>query len=247
MSTFPTPAERLRSLLAAAGSLTLHVPGRRCDLVGAHRVEGGRILLDVPPDAFAAYDSAAALAADDSAAALAADDSAAALQVDDSAAVLELTDVAPTSVRSRVRARATFGGWLGVHPAGGLALDLAEATLQDPAYGRDAEITVDPDEFAAAEPDPLAHVEADLLCHLSDAHPDAVDRLARLVPPHHLHGVKRVVPVRLDRYGVVLRLEFAGRARDVRLPFPTPLNRPEEAGDRMRELYALARCCPGGH
>ncbi|WP_433613403.1 DUF2470 domain-containing protein [Dactylosporangium sp. CA-139114] len=220
MSTLPTPAERLRSLLAAAGSLTLHVPGRRCDLVGAHRVEGGRILLDVPRNA---------------------------LDTDDSAAVLELTDVAPTSVRSRVRARATFGGWLGVHPAGGLVLDLAEATLQDPAYGRDAETTVDPDEFAAAEPDPLAHVEADLLCHLSDAHPDAVDRLARLVRPHHLHGVKRVVPVRLDRYGVVLRLEFAGRARDVRLPFPTPLNRPEEAGDRMRELYAQARCCPGGH
>nr|BFE63479.1 DUF2470 domain-containing protein [Dactylosporangium thailandense] len=221
MSTLPTPAERLRSLLAAAGSLTLHVPGRRCDLVGAHRVEGGRILLDVPLDAING--------------------------ADDSAAVLELTDVAPTSVRSRVRARATFGGWLGVHPAGGLALDLAEATLQDPAYGRDAEITVDPDAFAAAEPDPLAHVEADLLCHLSDAHPDAVDRLTRLVPPHHLHGVKRVVPVRLDRYGVVLRLEFAGRARDVRLPFPTPLNRPEEAGDRMQELYAQARCCRGGH
>ncbi|MER7283917.1 DUF2470 domain-containing protein [Dactylosporangium sp. NPDC000244] len=221
MSTLPTPAERLRSLLAAAGSLTLHVPGRRCDLVGAHRVEGGRILLDVPLDAISGDD--------------------------DSAAVLELTDVAPTSVRSRVRARATFGGWLGVHPAGGLALDLAEATLQDPAYGRDAEITVDPDAFAAAEPDPLAHVEADMLCHLSDAHPDAVDRLARLVPPHHLHGVKRIVPVRLDRYGVVLRLEFAERARDVRLPFPTPLNRPEEAGDRMQELYAQARCCRGGH
>ncbi|MFI5906528.1 DUF2470 domain-containing protein [Dactylosporangium sp. NPDC051541] len=222
MSKLPTPAERLRSLLAAAGSLTLHVPGRRCDLVGAHRVKGGRILLDVPPDAVP-------------------------MEEPDTAAVLELTDVAPTPVRSRVRARATFGGWLGAHPEGGLALDLAEATLQDPAYGRECEVTVDPDDFASAEPDPLAQVEADLLCHLSDSHPDAVDRLARLVPPHHLHGVKRIVPVRIDRYGVVLRLEFHGRARDVRLPFRTPLDRPEEAGERMRELYAQARCCRGGH
>ncbi|MEU7876465.1 DUF2470 domain-containing protein [Dactylosporangium sp. NPDC049140] len=217
MSTLPTPAERLRSLLAAAGSLTLLVPGQRWDLVGAHRVEDGRILLDVPPRHI------------------------------DTAAVLELTDVAPTPVRSRVRAKAVLGGWLAAHPGGGVALELAEAALQDPAYGRDAEVAVDPDEFAAAAPDPLAHVEAELLCHLSDAHPDAVDRLARLVPPHHLHGVRRIVPVRLDRYGVVLRLEFAGRARDVRLPFLSPLDRPEEAGDRMQELYARARCCHGGH
>jgi hypothetical protein len=220
MSTLPTPAERLRSLLAAAGSLTLHVPGRRCDLVGAHRVEANRILLEVPDVV---------------------------LHEPDVAAVLELTDVAPTPVRSRVRARATLGGWLSATGDGVMALELAEATLQDPAYGADAEVAVEPADFAAAAPDPLAHAEADLLCHLSSAHPDAVDRLARLIPPHHLHGVRRIVPVRLDRYGVVLRLEFAARARDVRLPFLTPLERPEDTGERMQELYARARCCRGGH
>ncbi|MEV6932715.1 DUF2470 domain-containing protein [Dactylosporangium sp. NPDC051485] len=236
MSKLPTPAERLRSLLAAAGSLTLHVPGRRCDLVGAHRVEAGRILLQAPDSV---------------------------LLEPDCAAVLELTDVVPTPVRSRVRARATFGGWLtavGGAPGPGrsgrgliepdgmeLALELVEATLQDPAYGRDREISVDPDAFAAAVPDPLAEAEADLLCHLVAEHPDAVERLSRLIPPHHLHGVRRILPVRLDRYGVVLRLEFAGRARDVRLPFLAPLHRAEEAGDKMQELYARARCCHGGH
>ncbi|WP_432834871.1 DUF2470 domain-containing protein [Dactylosporangium sp. CA-092794] len=220
MSKLPTPAERLRSLLAAAGSLTLHVPGRQCDLVGAHRVEGGRIHLEIPDG----------------------------VPVEpDIAAVLELTDIAPTPVRSRIRARATLGGWLSVPPAGTAVLDLAEATLYDPAYGRDAEISVDPDDFAAAVPDPLAESEADLLCHLHSAHPDAIDRLARLVPPHHLHGVHRILPVGLDRYGVVLRLEFAGRARDVRLPFQQPLHRAAEAGERMQELYARARCCHGGH
>ncbi|GAA2375840.1 DUF2470 domain-containing protein [Dactylosporangium salmoneum] len=220
MSKLPTPAERLRSLLAAAGSLTLHVPGRRCDLVGAHRVEAGRILLQAPDSV---------------------------LPEPDCAAALELTDVAPTPVRSRVRARATFGGWLTAAGDGNLELELVEATLQDPAYGPDREISVDPDAFAAAAPDPLAESESDLLCHLATAHPGAVDRLSRLIPPHHLHGVRRILPVRLDRYGVVLRLEFAGRARDVRLPFLAPLHRPEEAGDKMQELYARARCCHGGH
>ena len=47
MSKLPTPAERLRSLLAAAGSLTLHVPGRRCDLVGAHSFQEGQIRLEL--------------------------------------------------------------------------------------------------------------------------------------------------------------------------------------------------------
>ena len=221
MSKLPTPAERLRSLLAAACSLTLHVPGRRCDLVGAHRVEGGLIVLDL---------QASAVPLDP-----------------ESAAVLEFTDVVPTPVRSRVRARATFSGWLGEHPGGGLALDLAEASLRDPAFGLDSEISVEPEDFAAAVPDPLAEVEADLLCHLSDAHPDAIDRLSRLVPPHHLHGVRRILPVRMDRFGVVLRLEFAARARDVQLPFLSPLTHADEAGDRMQELFQQARCCRGGH
>jgi hypothetical protein len=220
MSKLPTPAERLRSLLAAAGSLTLLVPGGRCDLVGAHRVEAGRIHLEVPEVVPLEPDIAA---------------------------VLELTDVVATPARSRIRARATFAGWLGARRGNEVTLDLAEAALQDPAYGPDAEIQVDPDDFAAAAPDPLAEVEADLLCHLSAAHPEAVDRLARLIPPHHLHGVRRIVPVRLDRFGVVLRLEFAARARDVQLPFLSPLHKPEEAGDRLQELYARARCCRGGH
>ncbi|MEV8513206.1 DUF2470 domain-containing protein [Dactylosporangium sp. NPDC051484] len=220
MSKLPTPAERLRSLIATAGSLTLHVPGGRCDLIGAHRVEAGRILLD-RPDVVPLEPEVAA--------------------------VLELTDIVPTPARTRVRARATFAGWLGECDGGTMALDLAEATLQDPAYGADSEISVDPDDFAAAAPDPLAELEADLLCHLDASHPGAIDRLARLIPPHHLHGVRRIVPVRLDRYGVVLRLEFAARARDVRLPFPTPLDKAEQAGERMQELYARARCCRGGH
>jgi hypothetical protein len=64
----------------------------------------------------------------------------------------------------------------------------------------------DPPELAAAEPDPLAATEAELLTHLAGAHGDAVGLLAQLVDRRFLLGVTRVDPLRLDRYGVVLRL-----------------------------------------
>ncbi|MDG6110232.1 DUF2470 domain-containing protein [Dactylosporangium aurantiacum] len=253
----PTAAERLRTLLAAASSLTLHVPGHRCDLIGRHHVDAaGRVVVELPAD------SHVALLVEAEA---------------DLGAVIEITDVAPTPVRPAggpVRSRATFAGWLQpagddgrLQPAGAAAddllsaaggvghesgegegegggdlravLELASATLLDPVLG---EVEVEADVFAAARPDPLATHEADLLCHLTDAHPEAVERLCRLVAPHHLHGVHRVVPVRMDRFGVVLRLEFAGRHRDVQLPFSAPLRTAADAAPRMHELLARARC-----
>ncbi|GAA2628326.1 hypothetical protein GCM10010399_69940 [Dactylosporangium fulvum] len=231
----PTAAERLRSLLTAASSLTLNVPGHRCDLVGRHRVDrAGRIVLELPDESHVAHLVRAE---------------------PDLAAAIELTDLIATPVRvyagvSRVRARATFSGWLTptATEAGELlaVMELGSATLLERGFGGD-EVDVEADEFAAARPDPLAEAEADMLCHLATAHPDAVERLSRLVPPHHLHGVHRILPVRLDRFGVVLRLEFASRARDVQLPFPAPLDRAEQAGERMQELFARARCCRPGH
>ncbi|WP_330186290.1 DUF2470 domain-containing protein [Dactylosporangium sp. AC04546] len=256
----PTAAERLRSLLAAASSLTLHVPGHRSDLVGRHRVdEAGRIVLELPEGSHAAHLVRAE---------------------PDLASALELTDLTATPVvatgNGRVRSRATFSGWLTpretdaraargadagaargadagaasgtVTDAGELfvVMELGSAALQDPAFGPD-EVDVDPAAFANATPDPLAEHEADLLCHLLSAHPDAVERLSRLIPPHHLHGVRRILPVRMDRFGLVLRLEFASRARDVQLAFTSPVKHASEAGDRMQELLARARCCRHGH
>lgn len=227
----PTAAERLRTLLAAASSLTLHIPGHRCDLIGRHHVDGaGRVIVELPADSHAAHLVEAE---------------------PDLAAAIEVTDIAPTPVRStggRIRSRATFSGWL--QPAGRCAgdlhaaLELASATLLDPVLG---EVEVEADAFAAAGPDPLANDEADLLCHLTDAHPEAIEHLTRLIAPHHLHGVHRVVPVRMDRFGVVLRLEFASRHRDVQLPFSAPLRTADEAAPRMHELLARARCCQRNH
>lgn len=227
----PTAAERLRTLLAAASSLTLHVPGHRCDLIGRHHVDGaGRIIVELPADSHVAL----------------------LVEVEaDLGAVIEVTDIAPTPVRSaggRIRSRATFSGWLQPENTrdGDLraVLELASATLLDPVLG---EVEVEADAFAAARPDPLAEEEAGLLCHLTDAHPEAIEHLSRLIAPHHLHGVHRVVPVRMDRFGVVLRLEFAARHRDVQLPFSAPLRTAEEAAPRMHELLARARCCRRNH
>ncbi|MEV4138621.1 DUF2470 domain-containing protein [Dactylosporangium sp. NPDC049742] len=224
----PTAAERLRTLLAAASSLTLHVPGHRCDLIGRHHVdETGRVIVELPAGSHVALLVEAER---------------------DLSAVIEITDVAPTSIRGRVRSRATYQGWL--QPAGErdgdlrAVLELAEATLVDPVLG---EAQIEADEFAAARPDPLAKDEADLLCHLTGAHPEAIEHLSRLIPPHHLHGVRRIVPIRMDRFGVVLRLEFAARHRDVQLPFSAPLRTAEEAAPRMHELLARARCCQRNH
>ncbi|MEV3989892.1 DUF2470 domain-containing protein [Streptomyces sp. NPDC049837] len=230
----PTDAERVRSVLSAARSLTVITHGYRCDLAGVHRLdERGRLTLRLPADGHLAAAVAGAPGGD-------------------LAAMLQFTDVAPTAVRDRVRARVTLSGWLtrarrGAEARaeagrGGVALrlDPVRVTL----HTGDDVVFVGLDELVLAAPDPLAGHEAALLLHLTDDHPDAVARLARLVEPRHLHGVRRVVPLALDRYGVTLRLEHARAHHDVRLPFTPALREAAEFGDRVQALLAAAHACP---
>ncbi|MGI5356435.1 DUF2470 domain-containing protein [Streptomyces sp. CA-252508] len=235
----PSRAERVRSVLCAARSLTVTTDGYRCDLAGAHSLdERGRLTLRLPADCHLAAAVACAPRGD-------------------LAAMLQFTDVAPTSVRDRVRARVTLSGWLtedgsaepeaagagdgdGTVEGVALRLDAVRATL-DTGEGAEG---VGLDELVLAGADPLAGHEAALLIHLTDDHPDAVARLARLVEPRHLHGVRRVVPVGLDRYGITLRLEHARAHDDVRLPFAVPLRDAAEFGDRIQALLAAAHACP---
>ncbi|GAA4520265.1 DUF2470 domain-containing protein [Actinoallomurus oryzae] len=221
----PTPAELVRSVLAAARSLTLTTEAHRVDLVGLHSLETpGRLLLNVPAESHVGAEIVRAPGGD-------------------LAASLEFTDVAPVSVPDRVRARVLLGGRLSVDRPGASAeaLCFATATAELRHEGRRYEPTMD--ELAAAEPDPLAATEAELLIHLADAHGDAVELLAQLVDRRFLLGVTRVDPLRLDRYGVVLRLRRAGGHRDVRLPFPTPLRNPAHAVLQMRALLAQGQAC----
>lgn len=107
-------------------------------------------------------------------------------------------------------------------------------------------VVVDLDEFAAAEPDPLATAESRLLTHLADAHPDAVERLTRLVPHDSLHGAVRVQPLAVDRHGLTLRIERARGNGDVRLTFHRPADDMAQLTERMHILLsrASAASCP---
>ncbi|WP_407555208.1 DUF2470 domain-containing protein [Streptomyces sp. Pv4-95] len=217
--TEPTTAERARSILAAASSLTVTTEGGRNKLLGAHTVQSsGRLTLAEPRVSHWRTDLAKAPRGD-------------------LAAELELTDVAPIAVRRRVRARLTLRGHLSPRgPAEGWPFRPVHAAL---ALGGDI-LCIDPEELAAAKPDPLARYEADLLAHLDAARTDTATRLAALLPAGLLLGVTRVRPVRLDRYGLVLRLEDTRGGIDARLPFSAPVSHCGQVKREIRTLLARA-------
>lgn len=220
----PTAAELVRTVLAAARSLTLTTEGHRVELVGLHtQVTPYRLLVTIPAESHLAEEAAAAPGGE-------------------LAASAEFTDVAPAAVPDRVRARVRLDGHLakdGEDPSA-YSFVIASATLEH--AGRT--VQVGPDALARAEPDPLAEAEAEILLHLAGAHPDAVELLAQLVEPRLLYGVTRVDPLRLDRYGIVLRLQRVAGRHDVRLAFPAPLCGPAHGVVQLRALLARARKCP---
>ncbi|GAU67087.1 hypothetical protein SSP35_04_01680 [Streptomyces sp. NBRC 110611] len=236
----PTAAERIRSVLSRAGSLTLTTDGYRCDLVGLHTVdERGRLRIRLPADSPLAARAVCAPRGT-------------------LAVLLEFTDIAPAAVRDRVRARVTLSGWLTPDAASGcgagagaaddeggagapdLRLDAVRATLET----ADGTVAVGLDQLVLAAPDPLAADEAAMLTHLADAHEDVVAQLTRLADPRLLHSVIRVRPLALDRYGVTLRYEYARGHRDIRIPFPGPVREPADTGEQVQRLLAAARTCP---
>jgi hypothetical protein len=224
----PTNGERVRSVVAAAGSLMVVTDRHSCELAGLHALdERGRLCLRVPDDC--ALGAEVALAPRGIV-----------------AAILKFTDIAPTAVRDRVRARVTLSGWLAPvgrpseTPGVDVRLDFAHAELAT----AEGTVNVGLDELTLACADPLAVYEADMLTHLIDVHSDELALLTRLVDPRLVQGVLRVLPLAMDRYGVTLRLEHVGAHHDVRLPFSAPLSDAAQAGGRVRELLAAARACP---
>ncbi|MFF3346255.1 DUF2470 domain-containing protein [Streptomyces sp. NPDC002779] len=219
----PAAAERARSVLATAWSCAVTAEGGREEFVGAHSVtEDGRVLLHVPEDSALVTAAICAPRGEPS-------------------AVLEFADVAPVPVRHRIRARLWIAGWFGAEEDH-LAFRPTRVVLREP----DGAVVVDLDEFAAAAPDPLATAEARLLTHLADCHPDAVERLTRLVEPESLHGAVRVQPLAVDRHGLTLRIERTRAHGDVRLPFHRPADDVAQLTERMHVLLgqASAASCP---
>ncbi|GFH65888.1 MULTISPECIES: DUF2470 domain-containing protein [Streptomyces] len=211
----PTPAQRVRSVVEAADSLTVTTDGHSIGLVGLHTVDaaGGLTLHDPPGEHLGAELDAA---------------------LDGTLpAVVEFTDVAPVHLRDRVRARLSLHGWLGTAADRGLHLHTEYAVLAE--HGRSRRIGVD--ELVRAQPDPLARAEAELLSHLDCAHDAMVRALARLAPADVRAAAVRVRPARLDQYGITLRFEHAGRShQEVRLGFGRAVRYPEEVGEEIRGL-----------
>ncbi|SEP71851.1 Protein of unknown function [Streptomyces sp. yr375] len=217
----PSAAERARSVLAASWSCAVTADGGREEFVGAHTVDDdGRVILHVPEDSALLTAAICAPRGEPS-------------------AVLEFADVAPVPVRSRIRTRLWLAGWFA--PEGDhLAFHATRIVLKPPTGA----VVVDLGDFAAAAPDPLATAEAHLLTHLADAHPDAVERLTRLVQRDSLHGAVRVQPLAVDRHGLTLRIERARAHGDVRLPFHAPADDVGELTERMHVLLTQAAACP---
>jgi hypothetical protein len=219
----PAAAERARSMLATAWSCTVTADGGREEFVGAHTVgEDGRVLLRVAEDSALVTAAICAPRGEPS-------------------AVLEFADVAPVPVRNRIRARLWLAGWF-AREGDLLAFRATRVVLKQPSGA----VVVDLEEFAAAASDPLAGAEAQLLTHLADAHPDAVQRLTRLVAHDSLHGAVRVQPLAVDRHGLTLRIERARAHGDVRLPFHAPADDVGRLTERMHVLLtqASAASCP---
>ncbi|GAA4992817.1 DUF2470 domain-containing protein [Actinopolymorpha pittospori] len=223
----PTVAERTRSVVAAAASLTMTTDTDSQALAGRHSLDrAGEVVLHLPADCETA--ETITCSGDTSV-----------------PTVLEFTDVAPTAVRSRVRARLTLAGALSARPdrgcecvVGVLAPELITLDTLDSV------LVVHPGAFAAAETDPLAAYEADLLVHLADAHADLVEGLTRLIPSATLEQAARVLPSAMDRYGITLRLERAQGHTDVRLPFPSRLDDASAAGEYVRAMATGTPLCP---
>lgn len=217
--TEPDAAERIRTALTVATSLSVTADGHQTHISAGYLVTStGSIMMELP-----AGDPVRTVVGDG----------------DGLPAVVQVTDIAPVAMRRRVRARIAVAGLLAPVRAGTrhrLRFAAISAQLTDPATGE--VVTVGGDDLAAAEPDPLAGAEAGLLSQLAGTHREVVDRLALLAPDRAACGAEAVLPLRIDRYGIVLRAEHADRDTDVRLPFATPLRTACDAPARMLDLLA---------
>ena len=226
----PSDAERVRSVLQAATSLTAAANGGRHDLHGPDLLiaDAAGLALRAPAECRLTRETVVA--------------GSAGLPV-----LLEWTDLAPLPAGDRVRAQVCVAGRLRASRPTGDGLRLLRLDVRQIVLDADGtETLVDPAQLLAAEPDPLASVEAALLLHLDEDHQDHVTALSGLIGPQLLRGARRLVPYALDRYGIVLRLEYAGAHQDVRLAFGEPLPDAEQVGHRLHALIAAAAAAPTG-
>ena len=241
----PVGPERARSVVVRGGPASLVGSGAPQATPLAHhvRADGSAVLLIADPEPVL--------------------DRIRAEGVHGSAAMLELTDLAPVDLREPVRALLWITGRLSVpdpasarrmamgvadtrpdprwldlgHGATLVRLDPASVVLSD-AEGTAALTPVD---LAAAHPDPFCRYEQHWLAHLEHAHAEVFTALARHLP-NALRDDRdaRIRPLGVDRCGLRLRVETAGRDHDVRLAWQSPATTMEE----LRVQLGLLVGCP---
>jgi hypothetical protein len=108
-------------------------------------------------------------------------------------------------------------------------------------------VPVDAEAYALASADPLAADSDQVVTHLLCAHPEQVVLLAHLLDADLLRDAHAVAPVRVDRFGVTIRVDHPTGSRRARLDFPAALRGPAELPAAMRELQCRAAqvtACP---
>ncbi len=240
----PSPAEVVRTLVAAGHPGQLHLPEAAWPVEVEHAAEPDGTPLVLVEDAAPGAELLPAAGADDV------------------AALLTVPDLTPYGATPS-RGEAVLLGW--VAPLGGAAARAAAdafaavrplPALLDVGHGRtlyrmdvaeirlDAEdrtAPVDADDYRRATPDALHLREADLLADLNDHHPEVQDALLRWARAA-LPSASAARPVRLDRHGLLLRVTAGEVVRHLRLAFRRPAT---DLPDLASTLHGLCcRRCP---
>lgn len=226
-----TPAERARTILATASSISLSQDDWRYEL-GRHVVDvDGSVL--VP-----------ARALDDCPAGGPAP-----------LITLMAVDVCPVVQPDRIRGSVTLRGparpvtRLGRHVAAHLGAGDGEVLRVTPVRvavdwrceGGSGLTEVSLEDFVCAGLDALAGWEGGWIEHLGRHHGSLLPRLVRHVDPARPATVGELRPVAADRYGIVVRHYLDGTGSDVRIPFA----RPVECGcDAVEALNGLLGSLP---
>lgn len=155
--------------------------------------------------------------------------------------VVEVADAAPLPCADRIRARVRLYGHGGLVDGCPDMIRLRPRRVELEESGTTTVIS--PGSLWAAEPDLLATSEGAFLSHLASGHAALMRTLVRLLEPEVVEGARRAVPLALDGYGLVFRVEYHRGHRDVRLPFPTPATSADEVRAGMRDLAMRAHRC----
>ena len=234
----PSPAERARTVLGQAPTLTIEVDGQAETVDVRAVLADGAVLVLLPTAAPICARVAAGPAL----------------------GLLHGARLGPLPVADRVLDTVSLGGRVHLVDADdlGAALDelgraypgrLAEvvlrpdaATLLQVTVGQLwlGELPVDLEDYRRAVSDPLARDSDEVVTHLLQDHVPELRQLAHLLDPALLRDARAIAPVCVDRYGLTFRVLGEHGVMLARLDYPAPLRGPAELPAAMWELQRRA-------